>query len=102
VLHISGVLHGSARTPLCAKALQRRAAALQALGQHGRAVADLEGALDALGGADAEVERQLARARAMAEEAARQRRAMAAVSGHERRPLGAQNLPAALCARRQV
>ncbi|KAI8463589.1 MAG: hypothetical protein J3K34DRAFT_526875 [Monoraphidium minutum] len=79
VLYLQEHLHARPRDPLCAKALQRRAAALQALGQHGRAAADLARALQVLGGADREVEAALRRALAMEEEGAKQRRAAKAL-----------------------
>jgi tetratricopeptide (TPR) repeat protein len=79
VLHIADALHGRPRDPLCVKALMRRAAALQGLDQHGRAVADLERALQLCGGRDGEVVDQLRRARVLAEERARHKQAEKAV-----------------------
>lgn len=80
MLYLCGSLHGRRNDPLCTKALQRRAAAHQALGQHGLAVTDLERALGTLGGGDKEVAAQLARARALREEAAKQKHVDKAVS----------------------
>jgi len=62
VLHIADVLHGRPNDPLCVKALQRRAAALEALDQPKRAVKDLEAALAITGGRCTEIEEQLRRA----------------------------------------
>lgn len=80
VLHIADALHNTPRDPLCVKALQRAAAARQALGQHGRAAEDLRRALDISGGSDAEIEAALRRAELLGEEAARQKRAVKALA----------------------
>ncbi len=79
MLHIADFLHNNKRDPLCVKALQRRAEAYRALQQHGRAVADLQRAADLEPG-NAEVARQLARARQDDEEARKQRAIAKAVS----------------------
>jgi hypothetical protein len=83
VLHIADALHNRPRDPLCVKALQRRAAALQGLDQHGRAVADLEKALEISGGGDREIQEQLRKAQLLREEGRRQRRAAKAVGCQE-------------------
>ncbi|WIA23793.1 hypothetical protein OEZ85_013473 [Tetradesmus obliquus] len=67
VLHLADVLHNTPQHPLCVKALQRRAAARQALGQHSKAVEDLTEAAAMLPG-DKELTEQLARAQLLLQE----------------------------------
>ncbi|EFJ51905.1 hypothetical protein VOLCADRAFT_86877 [Volvox carteri f. nagariensis] len=72
VLSIADFLHNNRRDPLVVKALQRRAEAYRALQQPGRAVEDLQSALELEPG-NTEVEKQLAKARLENEEARKQR-----------------------------
>ncbi|GLC44336.1 hypothetical protein PLESTB_000480900 [Pleodorina starrii] len=72
VLSIADFLHNNKRDPLCVKALQRRAEAYRALQQYGKAVQDLEAALDIEPG-NAEAAKQLVKARQEDEEARKQR-----------------------------
>lgn len=81
VLHIADFLHNNLRDPLCVKAYQRRATAYSALQQPGRAVADLQAALDLEPG-DAELQKQMAKAQVDLEEYRKQRTIQKAVAAH--------------------
>ncbi|KXZ56527.1 hypothetical protein GPECTOR_1g473 [Gonium pectorale] len=72
VLSIAEFFHNNKKDPLCVKALQRRAEAYRSLQQHGRAVADLEAALE-MDPANGEAAKQLATARQEEDEARKQR-----------------------------
>ncbi|GIL99722.1 hypothetical protein Vretimale_4862 [Volvox reticuliferus] len=80
VLSIAEFLHNNKKDPLCVKALQRRAEAYRALQQPGRAVKDLEAALEIEKG-NAEVEKQLGKAKLEDDEARKQRAIAKAVGG---------------------
>ncbi|WIA44309.1 hypothetical protein OEZ86_007106 [Tetradesmus obliquus] len=79
VLHLADVLHNMPQHPLCVKALQRRAAARQALGQHSKAVEDLTAAAAMLPG-DKELTEQLARAQLLLQESRAAKRQASLVS----------------------
>ncbi|KAG2442702.1 hypothetical protein HXX76_002785 [Chlamydomonas incerta] len=79
VLSIADFFHNNKNDPLCVKALQRRAEAYRALQQTGRAVEDLQAALD-MDPKNAEVAKQLARARLEDDEARKQRAVARAVA----------------------
>ncbi|KAG2500046.1 hypothetical protein HYH03_002326 [Edaphochlamys debaryana] len=80
VLSIADFFHNSRKDALVVKALQRRAEAFRALQQHSRAVEDLASAQELEPG-NAEVAKQLARARQEDEEARKQRAIARAVAG---------------------
>ncbi|KAG2450163.1 hypothetical protein HYH02_000265 [Chlamydomonas schloesseri] len=79
VLSIADFFNNNKHDPLCVKALQRRAEAYRALQQTGRAVQDLQAALE-LDPKNGEVAKQLARARLEDEEARKQRAVAKAVA----------------------
>ncbi|GLI69147.1 hypothetical protein VaNZ11_013704 [Volvox africanus] len=80
VLSIADFLHNNKKDPLCVKALQRRAEAYRALQQPARAVKDLEAALEIEPG-NAEVEKQLGKAKLEDDEARKQRAIVKVVVG---------------------
>lgn len=79
LLHVADALHNNPKHELCVKALQRRATAYKALQQPQRAVEDLEKALE-IAPADAEIQKQLGKARQELDEERKQRALRKAVA----------------------